>query len=394
MFYRDAPAASAVLDALRAAGIQALYTRFSALDRFFRVSASPVLSLRVSCGLIDLAKLFPALRYPGIEGADAALLCEDHSPPEPRRVEIYFTCIDGEGSAADLRENPCFDVLRLLYNPFTGAFCDPRGIYPLLRAAAVRPRGGRWSAAALMEAAVLISRYAYSLENLAAGGPSGEGFPPETTRAFPPEVQRGLLACILSGQNAFAGLRLLGDSGFLDALWPELACMREVSHSKEYHPEGDVWDHTLETFRYRKNTGLTIALALLLHDAGKPRAEAAGGRRFDKHAEIGALIAEKFLNRLGFPPALTGDVVFLVRNHMLPGVIKTLPACRTQGIMESPLFPMLLEVYRCDLSSTFRGPDGYYEACKVYRAFLKHRKNPYRGSDGKKIRKMGDYVAI
>jgi poly(A) polymerase len=72
---------------------------------------------------------------------------------------------------------------------------------------------------------------------------------------------------------------------------------------------------------------------------------------------------------------------------MLAGLIKTLPAYRTESVMASPLFPLLLEVYRCDLSSTFRGPDGYYEACKVYRAFLKHRKNPYRGADGKKIRK-------
>jgi len=60
--------------------------------------------------------------------------------------------------------------------------------------------------------------------------------------------------------------------------------------------------------------------------------------------------------------------------------------------MESDLFPGLLEVYRCDLSSTFRGPDGYYEACKVYRAFLKHRKNPFRSSDGKKVQHLREYV--
>jgi poly(A) polymerase len=335
------------------------------------------LSLDVSCGIIDLAKLFPALRYPGIEGADAALSYKADG-------QIYFTCRDG---AQALTVDQNFDILNLLYNPASDTFYDRRGIYPLLRSESVSPRRGTWSAAALADAAVLISRYTYSLENPAV-------FLQAAPQTFPPEVQRCLLACILSGRNAFAGLRLLADAGFMNSLWPELASMQAVSHSKEYHPEGDVWDHTLETFRYQKNADLTVALALLLHDAGKPRAEAAEGRRFDRHAEIGARIAEKFLNRLGFPPALIQNVSFLVRNHMLPGLIKTLPTHRTQSIMESPLFPQLLEVYRCDLCSTFRGPGGYYEACKVYRAFLKHRRNPYRTADGKKISKPGEHAAI
>jgi poly(A) polymerase len=372
----------AALDTLRDKGIHTLYTRFSALDRFFRVSAAPVLPLTVSCGVIELAKFFPSLRYPGIEGVDAALSCENE---DAQAVEIYFSCRDGDDDPnANIAENQTFDVLRLLYNPFNDTFYDPWGVYPLLRTGTVRPRDGLWSIAALADAAVLISRYAYSLENPAAFSRTPTQRV-EDTAAFPPEIQRALLVSVLSGQNAFAGLRLLGDSGFMDEMWPCLAALRDVSHSKEYHPEGDVWDHTLETFRYRKNADLTVALALLLHDAGKPHAESSRTRRFDKHAEIGAAIAEKFLGRLGFPQSLINDVEFLVRNHMLPGVIKTLPTYRTESVMKSPLFPLLLEVYRCDLSSTFRGPDGYYEACKVYRAFLKHRKNPYRASDGKKL---------
>jgi poly(A) polymerase len=364
------------------------YTRFSALDRFFRTGPSPFLTLNVHCGLIDLAKIFSALRYPGIEGVDAALSCEGEA-------DLYFTCAE----AADSR-NENFEVLKLLYDPFRDSFYDPHGMYPLLRSCFVHSSASpeeAHSGGALADAAVLVSRYAYKLEDPDAFSPAGAGIPgssPESLRAgpriealFPPECQRALLACILSGHSASRGLRLLGDSGFMDALWPELARLREVSHAKEYHPEGDVWEHTLETFGYRKDSSLRVALALLLHDAGKPLAEASGTRRFDRHAEIGCRIAEKFLNRMGFQESLVRDVCFLVRNHMLPGLIKTLPTCRTEGVMASPLFPLLLEIYRCDLSSTFRGPDGYYEACKVYRAFLKHRKNPYRGTDGKKIRK-------
>jgi poly(A) polymerase len=364
----------ASLETLRKAGIQARYTRFSALDRYFRTEASPVLSLNVSCGLIDLAKLFSGLHYPGIEGVDAALACGQEQ-------QIYFTCTETAQENAAAGEQP-FEVLQLLYDPFQDSFYDPAGIYPLLRRAVVQPRDapaaeGVYSPAA--DAAVLVSRYAYRL--------AGEApFSARQAQVYAsPESQRALLSCILSGRSAFEGLRILADSGFLGALWPELARLRSVAHAKEYHPEGDVWDHTLETFRYRKDTGLRLALALLLHDAGKPHAGASGGRRFDRHAEIGCSIAKKFLSRLGFQEELVRDVCFLVRSHMLPGLLKTLPTYRTESVMASPLFPQLLELYRCDLCSTFRGPDGYYEACKVYRAFLKHRKNPYRTSDGKKI---------
>jgi poly(A) polymerase len=56
-----------------------------------------------------------------------------------------------------------------------------------------------------------------------------------------------------------------------------------------------------------------------------------------------------------------------------------------QETLESPLFPLLLELYRCDESSSFKGPEGFYESCAAYRTYLKHVKNPYRSADGKKL---------
>ena len=46
--------------------------------------------------------------------------------------------------------------------------------------------------------------------------------------------------------------------------------------------------------------------------------------------------------------------------------------------------PVLLELYRCDELSTFRGPDGYYDACAAYKTYLKNSRNPYRESNGKR----------
>jgi poly(A) polymerase len=52
--------------------------------------------------------------------------------------------------------------------------------------------------------------------------------------------------------------------------------------------------------------------------------------------------------------------------------------------MDSPLFPQLLELYRADLSASYWSPEGYYQACQVYRNYRKHKANPYRRKDGRK----------
>ena len=204
------------------------------------------------------------------------------------------------------------------------------------------------------------------------------------------EEQRLLLTGLLTAPNPGLGLELLKSGGFIGALWPELAVLDDVDHSKEFHPEGNVWKHTLETFRYRKPGlrgayDLRLSLGLLLHDVGKPISESAGRRRFDGHAELGERQARRFLERLGFAPFLVSDVCYLVRNHMLPAALPRLPLIRTGEIMASPLFPTLLELYRCDESSSFKGLDGYYESSAAYQAYLRNRRKPYRSADGKKL---------
>lgn len=160
--------------------------------------------------------------------------------------------------------------------------------------------------------------------------------------------------------------------------------MAAIPHHKDYHPEGDGWQHTLETLKHRKGEDPLLSLALLLHDVGKPEASSTAERAFDGHAELGAQIAVQFLRRLGFPEAQVRDVCFLVRYHMMPAALKQLPLYRSERIMDSPLFPLLLELYRADMSASYWSPNGYYEACRVYRSYQKHKANPFRRNDGSK----------
>ena len=365
------------MQVLTEAGISVREASFTALDSYRGLKPAPLRFALAICALQDLAKAFGELRYPGTHYADAAIDLESPSDAEPGASgpgTLYIRCADSASSA----EAAAFAPLDLLRDAERDVYLDPRDVYSSLRekSVAMRPAPPEQR---LFEAAVLVSRYPYELE--------AEVQLP-LPRDFGMGAQRDLLTLMLTGPTPERGLELLRKSGFVDAYWPELAGLAGLDQSKEYHPEGDAWAHTLETFRHRKLPALGLSLALLLHDAGKPEAEEVDGRKFDRHAEIGRAVAERFLTRLGFPRSIIGDVSFLVRYHMMPAALPRLPANRVEGIIDDPRFPILLELYKCDELSTFRGPDGYYEACAAYRAWLKNSRNPWRSPDGKKLARI------
>jgi poly(A) polymerase len=380
------------IDRLAEAGFSSYLAGPSALERYFGHAPGAVLWVETEGSLVDLSRLFDGLKYPGAEYFDAAL--------EDGDTLVLFRCIDQPAGCGGMPQE--FLQASFRYDIRRKSFLDPCDAYRSLRAARIEalpeegraggvsyadfPKGLRgWYRAA--EAALLISRFDYELPETMRTKFSKTYVEPKAGQVearLSAAEQRFLLSGVATGKNAAAGMQLLMDSGFIDAHWPLLAEMDAVHHSKEHHPEGDVWKHSLETFSYRKVHELPLALGLLLHDCGKPFAQERNGNRFDQHAQIGAHKAERFLTELGFPDRVIGAVDFLVRYHMVPGAIAKLPVYRTEKVMSSPLFPELLELYRCDVSSTFRGPDGYYQACRTYRSFLKHSKNPFRSSDGKK----------
>lgn len=355
----------APVEALRDAGYGVYYTSYSALDRYFRLPSHGPLHLLTEASLVALAQTFDELEYPGLPYEDAAVRTEE------RRV--MFRCRD-----EDLNPRPFpFTVQGLLYDPARDVFLDPEGIYLDLRSPHLRPNYGVSSLYRLADAAVLVSRYHYEVEpdELKLDDPLPEA---------DPSFQRRLLLSIMAGRRPRKGLELLYYSGFVQSFWPELQKMSGVAHVKDYHPEGDGWEHTLEALQHRKQPDPLLSLALLLHDVGKPAAASTPERAFDGHAELGAETAGRFLRRLGFPQQLVQDVGFLVRFHMMPEALEVLPLYRSEPIMASALFPRLLELYRADLAATYGSPEGYYRACRIYRNYRKHKANPFRRSDGRK----------
>lgn len=364
---------------------------FSALDFYFGLPDARILHVYTEADLIELARAFSSIEYPGYENVDAIV-----NRPEG---SIYFRCVENVKKPPRMP----FTIMNFYYDPSGMKYLDPYNVYGDVRNLALKFSTdfehdellASWQP--VMDLSKLMSRYRFATErdefsstDLANLDTIVESLSQrrQSLPFAPASVQRDLIIEIFAGRFSKEGLEHLRRTGFIDAHWRELVPMYDVSHSKEHHPEGNVWQHTLETFTYRKELDLTLSLGLLFHDSGKPFARKFEGRRFDQHAQIGARLASDLLRRLGFEQTLIEDVVFLAREHMLPAFLEKLPTHRTEKTMSSPLFPLLLELYRCDLSSTYRGPDGYYRACKVYRSFLKNVKNPFRTADGKKIVNM------
>ncbi|GAB4317205.1 MAG: CCA tRNA nucleotidyltransferase [Candidatus Sumerlaeia bacterium] len=119
--------------------------------------------------------------------------------------------------------------------------------------------------------------------------------------------------------NRRRALELLMASGLLEVILPEVAAMKGVEQPAAYHPEGDVWTHTLLTMEHLGgNPGLELVWAALLHDVGKPPTfERASDRiRFNNHQIVGEQLALQILNRLKFPRAVALRIAAMVRRHM------------------------------------------------------------------------------
>jgi poly(A) polymerase len=124
---------------------------------------------------------------------------------------------------------------------------------------------------------------------------------------------------LLSEGNARRGFELLADTTLLDVVLPEVARMRGVEQSPDFHPEGDVWTHTLLLLdQLPAGAPPALALGALLHDVGKPlRAGRNGGRiTFYGHEAVGAELAVAICQRLRRSRETWERVEYLVRNHL------------------------------------------------------------------------------
>ena len=197
------------------------------------------------------------------------------------------------------------------------------------------------------------------------------------------------LSRLLTGGAARRGLELLSASGLLVEILPEIHALRGVEQPPAFHPEGDVWEHTLQMFSLLPSlssleapslsspkafigdikpdgeTNLRLAWAVLLHDVGKAvtRSEDAAGTHFYGHVQRGEEIAAVILRRLRFSREETETILALVSGHMLFMNVREMRPNRLKRLLRTPDFALHLELHRLDCLGS-HGLLDHYEFCK------------------------------
>jgi len=179
------------------------------------------------------------------------------------------------------------------------------------------------------------------------------------------ERLRDELTKILTEGHGRCGFELLDSTGLLPYLLPEIARMKGVEQPPQYHPEGDVWTHTLLMLEMlAPNCPATLAWGVLLHDVGKPPTftppDGPGGRiRFDGHAEVGTRMAEEICARLRFSNEQIAQISALVANHMRFKDVLNMRAATLKRFVRLDHFDEHLELHRVDCLSSHRHLDNY-----------------------------------
>lgn len=162
---------------------------------------------------------------------------------------------------------------------------------------------------------------------------------------------------MLTEGHARRAFELLDEANLLEQVLPEVKRMQGVEQPPQYHPEGDVWTHTLMLLEgLPAGCSKTLALGALLHDVGKPPTfRVAPDRiRFDGHAEVGTKMAEEICHRLRLSNEETEQVLSLVANHMRFADVTRMKESTLKRFFRLPKFEEQLELHRLDCSSSHR----------------------------------------
>lgn len=178
-----------------------------------------------------------------------------------------------------------------------------------------------------------------------------------TIHQVSPERIRDELTRMLTEGRAKQAFELLDRTGLLQELLPEIDRMHGIEQPADWHPEGDVWLHTLLLLeKLAPGCSPTLAWAALLHDVGKPPCFVLDGDRirFNGHAEVGTRMAEALCARLRFSNEDTAQISSLVANHMRFGDVQKMKQSTLKRFLRLPRFPEHLALHRLDCLSSHR----------------------------------------
>ncbi len=367
-----------IVETLRGVGFQALLAggcvRDLALGR-----APKDWDVATDAGPEEVAALFANTVAVGAQfGISVVMLDEgDYEVARFRRDGPYR---NGRRPASIEPADACADALRrdftingLFYDPASGEILDYVGGQQDLDAKVIRAIGDPAARFAedylrLLRAVRFAARLGFTIEPATWDALCAQA---ERIAGVSAERIRDELTLLLTEGGAVRGLRLLDQSGLLQAVLPEVAAMRGVPQEAEFHPEGDVWTHVQLLFEYLDEPSAELAWSALLHDIGKPSTMVRAERiRFHGHDAVGAEMAAAICGRLRMSNESRRVICTLVAEHMRISHVRQMRPSTLMRLLREPHFPELLQLHRADCLAS-HGKLDLYEFCQEQLAALK-----------------------
>jgi len=175
---------------------------------------------------------------------------------------------------------------------------------------------------------------------------------------------------MMTGPNPDRALDLLHESGLLKYILPEVEDMIGVEQPEKFHPEGDVFSHTKLAMKLLDQADDVTALAVLLHDIGKPPTfERTDRIRFNRHDALGSEMTDKICRRLKFSNEKRKKIVSCVAGHMRLMHAKEMREGKLKKLLRRETFPQELELHRVDCLAS-HGDMEIYEFLKFQKENL------------------------
>jgi len=319
-----------------------------------------------SANLVTISECFDNIDFPGKPDYDAEVRLDGNI----LRFKSFPNLTKDFLTLKEIASQEIFTIDTMFFDALREVFIDPFDCYYDVRNKLLKPSlkfSERYKADSLkiFDGFYLMAEYGFTfsqeLEEKCLE------IPFRINEHYMEEIRRSL-ELIFTGSNPYGSLVLMDRYNILTEIFPHMKPSKSFHQDKDYHPEGNVFEHTLECFKYLKKPSLRLSLALLLHDVGKPETAEFVGKnlRFPGHSRAGAIIATKALSRLGYDREFVEDVSFLIKYHLLAHEFRKTNEEGRNKIMAHKMFPELLKLYKADVQSCYGDLKDYRKILSLY----------------------------
>lgn len=337
-----------------------------------------------------VGKTFGVIRAP-IEDCffEIATFRKDHCYQDGRRPEeVSFTDPETDSARRD------FTINAIFYDPATDVFHDYQNGHADIKKRIIRCVGNPDER--------FKEDFLRMLRAVRFAGTLGFSIEPETARAIKQNaqlisrismerVQEELTRIFTESLKPGDSLVMLDQLGLLDVILPDVSKTKGQTQPPEFHPEGDVFEHTVLMLNMMQNPDITLAYAVLLHDIGKPlTARDVGDRiRFDNHAEEGSELAKTILRKLRLSNEHIDGITYCIHNHMRFKDVQKMKTSTLRKMIGAPTFPVELELHKLDCLASHGSIENYEFLKNIQKQFENDQPLPPRWITGDDMLKLG-----